>query len=181
MDAGARDDLILENTGWARQIAMQTIRAHRLLVQPDDAISAAFLALVESAGRYKRGVGVADFRPFAAHRVRGAVLDLVRRENSHGRTAEGRRRFRAAALDISELLGRLADPGPGPLDLAIAMQAIRLFAHARPLEHQVLWLYHVEGLPLKAIGQQLGLTESRICQIQQEGSARIREAIRSVT
>jgi RNA polymerase sigma factor (sigma-70 family) len=179
VDDGARDDLVLENTGWARSLALLTLRKYRLRIDADEAIAAAYLALVDTASRFKRGGP--DFRPFAAHRVRGAVLDLAYKDNVNGRTPQGRRRFRAPPLDLAELADRLRDPSPGPLGVTIAREAIRLFGLARPREQLVLWLHHVEGLTLAEIAQRLGVTESRACQIAREGVARIREAIGPVT
>lgn len=71
--------------------------------------------------------------------------------------------------DGSTLADSLADRGPGPL-AAYEVTEMRehLNASIRALperERTVVGLYYYEGLTLSEIGQVLGVTESRVCQI----------------
>ncbi|HTE56089.1 MAG TPA: FliA/WhiG family RNA polymerase sigma factor [Kofleriaceae bacterium] len=104
--ARMRSALVTENVHMARRIA--SVLARRL--PPglnDDVQSAALLGLVEAARRFHPGRGD-SFPAFAAKRVRGAILDELRRGDMLPRRArQAARRVREAVRSLEQSLGRV--------------------------------------------------------------------------
>ncbi len=81
-----------------------------------------------------------------------------------------------------DFLERNADESaPDPFEMAAHRESLaRLVAGIDELPEkmqQVLSLYYCENLNLKEIGQVLGVTESRVCQIHGEATRRLRESL----
>jgi RNA polymerase sigma factor for flagellar operon FliA len=75
----------------------------------EDISSAAMLGLVDAAGRFDPGLGVA-FKTFAEKRMRGAVLDEVRRMDWFSRTLRKKQsRVQTAIVDLQQTLGRVPE------------------------------------------------------------------------
>ena len=49
-----------------------------------------------------------------------------------------------------------------------------------PSEQQAITMFYLRELPLKEVGAQLGVSESRACQLCGQGTKRLREALRAV-
>jgi RNA polymerase sigma factor for flagellar operon FliA len=81
----------------------------------DDLEGAARAGLVEAAQRFDSARGV-PFRRFANHRVRGAVLDAIRREIPLRRRLAEKVRVAEAALALNETLSESLTPTSGPPD-----------------------------------------------------------------
>lgn len=191
----------------------------------DDLVGAGALGLVEAAERFDERRGV-DFEAYAALRVRGAMLDLLRSGCASSRGArrrarqmESRRRELAARLgrppedeELAEALGRdgpvfdeavfrlvslqelhendddrlRSEPESTTTEPTVLEDLVRKGACAR-LEaaldrisdrHRiVLSLYYLEELKLKEIGEIIGVTESRVCQLRRQALARLRELL----
>ena len=104
--ARLRPALVTENVAMARRIASKMAR--RLPTSlADDVQSAALLGLVEAANRFHPGRGE-SFPAFAAKRVRGAVLDELRRGDVLPRRArQTARRVREVVRCLEHTLGRV--------------------------------------------------------------------------
>ncbi len=104
--ARMRSALVTENINMARRIAAMLARR----LPPgltDDVQSAALLGLVEAARRFHPGRGD-SFPAFAAKRVRGAILDELRRGDMLPRRArQAARRVREAVRALEHTLGRV--------------------------------------------------------------------------
>jgi RNA polymerase sigma factor FliA len=104
--ARMRSALVTENIHMAKRIAAMLARR----LPPglaDDVQSAALLGLVEAARRFHPGRGD-SFPAFAAKRVRGAVLDELRRGDMLPRRArQAARRVREAVRALEHSLGRV--------------------------------------------------------------------------
>ncbi|MFO0729311.1 MAG: FliA/WhiG family RNA polymerase sigma factor [Myxococcota bacterium] len=113
-DEGARNALIAEHTAMARRIALRVARRTPDWVSPEDLVSAAMVGLAEAAERYD--VARAEpFVGFAEKRIRGAVLDELRRGDILPR------RVRAKARRVSRTLQTLENElGRRPEDEEIA-------------------------------------------------------------
>jgi RNA polymerase sigma factor for flagellar operon FliA len=98
-----RDLLVSEHEKFARVIAGQVLNSLSLSKDfLDDAVSCAYVGLVEAAERYDPSSGV-PFRGYAYIRIRGAVIDGLR--GVTGSSRAHRRRLRVsqhALLDIEE-------------------------------------------------------------------------------
>ena len=73
------------------------------------------------------------------------------------------------------------DPDDNPLAILEREELKRIIAEAverlPEREKQVVAMYYQEGMTLKEIGQVLGVTESRVCQIHSQAMARLRAAV----
>lgn len=206
----ARNALICEHLDMARRIARKTARRLPSSVRIDDLESAAMLGLTEAAGRYDSTRGE-PFVAFAAKRVRGAILDELRR--SDVLTRRGRERAReleAASRAVEERTGRAAtteevagELGCGAEEVSrrrARLQAASVvsfdevhelttpgteLAADEVLEQRerqgemvqalqalperellIVSMYFQDGLTLKEIGDILGVSESRVCQLR---------------
>ena len=77
-DIVPRDRLIQDHTGAARRIALRMARHCPRWVAREDLVAAGMLGLIEAADRYDDS-RQEPFLSFAEHRIRGAVLDELRR------------------------------------------------------------------------------------------------------
>ncbi|HVK87302.1 MAG TPA: sigma-70 family RNA polymerase sigma factor [Kofleriaceae bacterium] len=73
-----RDQLISEHTDIARRIALKIARRCPAWMTREDLVAAGMRGLTEAAERYD-ATRTDAFLPFAEHRIRGAVLDELRR------------------------------------------------------------------------------------------------------
>jgi RNA polymerase sigma factor FliA len=110
---GWRDRLIAEHTDIARRIALKMARRCPAWIAREDLVSAGMLGLTEAARRYdeKRAE---PFLPFAEQRIRGAVLDELRRGDLLPR------RVRQAARKIASTIRSLEAAGETPTDEKLA-------------------------------------------------------------
>lgn len=103
-----RDALICEHLDMARRIARKTLRRLPSSVRLDDLESAAMLGLTEAATRFDPNRGE-PFVAFAAKRVRGAILDELRRQDVLTRRGRERaRELEAASRAVEDRTGRAA-------------------------------------------------------------------------
>lgn len=109
----SRDRLITDHTDAARRIALRMARRCPEWVAREDIVAAGMLGLIEAADRYdaKRQE---PFLAFAEHRIRGAVLDELRRGDIMPR------RVRQLARKIAAAIRELEKDGRNPSDQCIA-------------------------------------------------------------
>lgn len=197
-------------------------------VLADDLIQAGMIGLLEAARHYDPAQG-ASFDTYAGIRIRGAMLDEIRRcdwaprslhrkvrevseairaierrESRDARDAEvaaelgiglgeyhqllqqasGQRLFSiedlaAGADTVSESLG---DGISGPLEEVQGEEFRAMLARAvaslPEREQLVMSLYYEEELNLREIGEVLGVSESRVCQIHGQALVRIKARMR---
>lgn len=108
-----RNQLISQHTEVARRIALKMARRCPDWVAREDLVAAGMLGLTEAADRYddKR---TEPFLSFAEHRIRGAVLDELRRGDMLPR------RVRQLARRIANTIRALENSGESPSDQRIA-------------------------------------------------------------
>ena len=105
--SNARDLLIRDHADAARRIALRMARRCPDWVAREDIVSAGMLGLIEAADRYD--VARAEpFLAFAEHRIRGAVLDELRRGDIMPRRVRQLARKIAAAIRELEKEGETA-------------------------------------------------------------------------
>ncbi|HKC91947.1 MAG TPA: sigma-70 family RNA polymerase sigma factor [Candidatus Limnocylindria bacterium] len=146
----------------------------------DDLESAAVIGLIDAVDRFQPDRGV-PFEGYASLRIRGAVLDEVRRVDELGRA--DRRRQRAAAahgedgsyhgtVSLDKLMERGYHGGAERDELSDRYEAEDL--HARvgsamanlpPRQREVLERYYGESLTLREAGLRMGVSEARACQL----------------
>jgi RNA polymerase sigma factor FliA len=108
-----RNQLIAEHTEVARRIALKMARRCPDWVAREDLVAAGMLGLTEAAERYDHS-RTEPFLSFAEHRIRGAVLDELRRGDMLPR------RVRQLARKISHTIRSLENRGEAPSEQRIA-------------------------------------------------------------
>jgi RNA polymerase sigma factor FliA len=217
-----RNRLIAEFAPMARRVALRVARRTPSWIASEDLVSAAMVGLAEAAERYDASRGE-PFLAFATKRVRGAVLDELRRgdplsrsarrsarqlgetmrglEQRLGRTPEDEEVAAALGIEVEEYqdelamlthistvgleavegAGAAADSGPSPqVQLERAQTLANLTSALKTLgerDAQILALYYNEEFTYAEIGQLLGVTESRVCQLHGRALARLRLAV----
>ncbi len=100
-----------EHAGLVRSIALKMRAQFDLRDELDDLVSAGYLGLVEARGRFDESRGV-PFASFAYYRIRGAIIDHVRKSAVLPRRAYGHLKQAEAMDSVAEHVGevRAADP-----------------------------------------------------------------------
>ncbi|HUJ61678.1 MAG TPA: RNA polymerase sigma factor FliA [Kofleriaceae bacterium] len=127
-----RDRLIAEHVEVARRISMKMARRCPDWIAREDLVSAAMLGLTEAAERYDSGRNE-PFLAFAEKRIRGAVLDELRRGDIMPR------RQRNKARQIGAVIQQLErDNGATPDDEQVAAAlGVTVEQYREELEHLV--------------------------------------------
>jgi RNA polymerase sigma factor for flagellar operon FliA len=139
-DAATRDAILRQHLGLVYHVAHQLSRARTNDVELDDLVSAGTLGLIDAFEHFDGSRGLA-FSTFAAPRIRGAMLDELRRVDRVPRSIRRKgRRIDGAAIALSSTLGREPDhselAGGLGIDLATLWrwQAERESAHVVSLD-----------------------------------------------
>ncbi len=106
-----RDRLIREHADVARRIAMRMARRCPDWIAKEDLVSAGMVGLIEAADRYdeaREGAAGVPFIAFAEHRIRGAILDELRRGDIMPRRVRQMARKITAAISALEKTGETA-------------------------------------------------------------------------
>jgi len=206
-----------------KRIAYHLISRLPPSVQPDDLIQAGMIGLLEASRHYDATQG-ASFETYAGIRIRGAMLDEIRRSDWAPRSVHKKARMVAQAVrqienqtgrdardhEVAAALGvnledyhqllqaasgykvlRFDDMNPGdeshvdtfmddsgtPLDGLqkddFKKHLAEAIAGLPERERLVMALYYDEELNLREIGEVLGVSESRICQIHSQAVIRL--------
>lgn len=182
-DADARGWLIEHYAPLASAVARRMRVPTGALVGPDDLASAGFLGLIDAVDRFQPEREVA-FEAYAALRIRGAILDELRRVDVIGRAE--RRRMREAVTaggepEISSYANHLsldAIMATGDRDWAADDEVaeryeredlrMRVETALRSLpvrQREVLARYYGEALTLRESAARMGISEARACQL----------------
>jgi RNA polymerase sigma factor for flagellar operon FliA len=223
-DYSGSNELVILHEPLVKRIAYHLMSRLPASVQADDLIQAGMIGLIEASRKFDPDQG-ASFETYAGIRIRGAMLDEIRRtdwtprsvhrkarevaeavrkiENEKGRDARDVEVAETMGLSLEEYHKILQDstgcrifsfedpgmlsedgiPEPGqhadqPLDtLQKSDFRLGLAEEIRGLperERLVMALYYDEELNLREIGEILGVSESRVCQIHGQALIRLR-------
>ncbi len=218
------DGLVAANANLVKRIAFHLMNRLPPSVQAEDLIQAGMIGLLEASRHYDPSQG-ASFETYAGIRVRGAMLDEIRRSDWTPRSVHRKSREAAEVLrnleqstgrdakdrEVAELLGldlrayhliltessaahifsfdqpdentgetialpQSAEITPGEqieyLSFRDALgEAIKNLPERESL---VMSLYYDEDLNLREIGEILGVSESRVCQIHGQALVRLK-------
>jgi RNA polymerase sigma factor for flagellar operon FliA len=203
-----------------KRIARQVIARLPASVQMDDLEQAGLIGLMEAVRLYDPAQG-ASFETYATIRVRGAMIDELRRNDWSPRSLSRRvRQLSEASRAIENETGRSATPqeiadkltlsldeyhqlvleannqnffslenlegfdkacGDDPDSTYGSVEKVRrrdylstAIGSLSEREQLVLSLYYEKDMTLKEIGEVLGVSESRVCQIHGEATMRLR-------
>ena len=163
------------------------------LMGRDDVESAAVIGLINAVDRYDPARGV-PFEGYAGLRIRGAILDELRRLDDH--TRDERRRARDVADDTDPEIGAYGATlsldlllESGDRDWAIEDDAAdlpNLDLRARvesaleclpPRQREVLARYYGDSLTLRESAVRMGISEARACQLHGRAIHNLRSAL----
>jgi RNA polymerase sigma factor for flagellar operon FliA len=219
-----KDDLVTRHAPLVKRIAYHLMSRLPPSVQADDLIQAGMIGLLEASRNYDPSQG-ASFETYAGIRIRGAMLDEIRRTDWTPRSVHRKARQVAEAVrEIENKKGRDARDAEVAEQLGIGLDeyhrilqdatGCRIFSFEDPggmgedqdlggleqpnepldhLQHEdfqkalakaiaglpererlVMALYYDEELNLREIGEVLGVSESRVCQIHGQALIRLR-------
>jgi len=218
------DGLVAANANLVKRIAFHLMNRLPPSVQAEDLIQAGMIGLLEASRHYDPSQG-ASFETYAGIRVRGAMLDEIRRSDWTPRSVHRKSREAAEVLrNLEQATGRDAKAAEvaGLLGLDVSAyhtiltesSAAHIFSFDQPDEHTgetialpqsaestpgeqieylsfrdalaeaiknlpereslVMSLYYDEDLNLREIGEILGVSESRVCQIHGQALVRLK-------
>jgi RNA polymerase sigma factor for flagellar operon FliA len=152
-------------------------------IELDDLMQAGLVALTEAAQRHA-GPGEDGFAAYAKLRVRGAMIDLVRRAVPLSRSAEDAPRIDSLDEVYADSNLAFADERPGALDMladAELRESVIAAVAALPERLQlIVQLYFVEELNLAEIAQVLSVSIPRVHQLKAQALAQLRTALEAV-
>ncbi len=97
-----RDDLVIQHAGLVKKIAYHMIARLPASVQVDDLIQAGMMGLLDAASNYNPSQGAA-FETYASIRVRGSMLDELRRNDWAPKSVHRKGRELSAAMHKIEM------------------------------------------------------------------------------
>lgn len=108
-NAAARDALLRDNLTLVHHVARQLARRLPANLDHDELVSAGTLGLISAMSAFDAGRGLA-FSTFAVPRIRGAILDELRRQDHVPRSVRRKtRHIHAARSALSAALGRMPE------------------------------------------------------------------------
>jgi RNA polymerase sigma factor FliA len=199
-------ELVIKHADLVKRIAYHLVSRMPPNVEVDDLIQSGMIGLLDAAKHYSATKG-ANFETYAGIRIRGAMLDEVRKsdwtprsvhrnmremaevvrkiENTKGQDAASCRLFSfdqmGSSEDESSPADHARDERPGPFDHiqdAGFRDALAGAIGTLPeREKLVLSLYYDEDMNLREIGEVLEVSESRVCQIHGQALIRLRSRL----
>jgi len=181
-DAEARCKLIERYAPLATSVARRMRVPTGALMGHDDVESAAIIGLIDAVDRYDPDRGV-PFEGYAGLRIRGAILDELRRLDDRSRGE--RQRARTVATDTEPEIGAYGITlsldlllESGDRDWAADDEAGDRYEHQDlrmrvesaltclpPRQREVLVRYYSESLTLRESAVKMGISEARACQL----------------
>lgn len=183
------NELIAEHRRMVHGLAHQLRRELSFRGEVDDLIAFGFGGLLEAENRFDPGRGV-RFQTFAYHRIRGAMLDgmrkmvgprrvLVQARNGPPELERAFTRIRASLTDPNPVRGRYGDESPEAA--LLKNESIgRLFSALgtlSPREQRVVRARYFEARPLDEVAQELGVSKSWASRIHGRALRRLRAAL----
>jgi RNA polymerase sigma factor FliA len=170
-DAGSRGALIERYSDLAIGISRCMRIPPTSLADRDDVASAAMIGLIAAVDRFDPRRGV-PFEAYASLRIRGAVVDELRRVDERGRP-DRRPAGAELAISLDALLESGAHQGPAvddgfterfeQEDLKTRIQDALGRLPAR--QREVIARYYGDELTLREAGAKMGVSEARACQL----------------
>ena len=186
LPCNAEAERLIDRYGkYVRSIAGKVARRCReSILTADDLESIGLVALLEAAAKYDPAKGVTLWT-FAAHRVRGAMLDAIRSASWVPRTQMHAHHVAPKFLSLGArpawANGRWDENGVHALAAAGRDYAgegegfAELLSGLTATQRVVIRGLYARGEPQKQIGERIGLSESRISQIHKTTLAYLRE------
>jgi len=132
-DPTQRDALVCKHLRLVHHVARQLMRGSRMEADFDELISAGTIGLINAVENFDAGRGLA-FSTFAAPRIRGAILDDLRRRDHVPRSVRRKRRDLSTSQErLSASLDRVPTDTEMADDMGIGVE--KLWRWQREAEH----------------------------------------------
>jgi RNA polymerase sigma factor (sigma-70 family) len=168
-----RNRMVESELGLVEPIARHILGSLPPSFELDDLVSAGHLGLIEAAGRFTSSGSrspAARFKIFARQRIRGAILDSIRRhqyrESTHLPIEE------AASIPAEDVEAELAHKEA----LSAVQQALKSLTEAEAL---LLSLHYGQGMRLYQAGRQLEISPSNASRLRRQALGNIRLSLAS--
>jgi RNA polymerase sigma factor for flagellar operon FliA len=183
-----KEQLILEHLEMVEKIAYN-INLGRLpyCIDREDLVQCGMIGLIEAACRYRPGK--ATFKSYAYLRIRGAMIDEVRRLR-HGNSDQVRAGPKFKPPEVVSIDATIADSAETYADTVLDPRAemdypqyIELIGFIEHLDYCariVIEKYYWRELRLKEIGLGLGISEGRVCQIKARAHKKLRQQLETI-
>jgi len=164
-----------------RSVAWEFFRACKGRWEFDDLVGAGAVGLCQAARRYRPGKRA--FAAFAWARIRGSIVDWMRRDGRWNRGQVARRRIsgvdEVCFVGLS-VVAELPDQAP-PIDEALSDRRTLAMARERiagmdPRTQRIMGLMYTDGLDGKAAGGVMGISKTRVCQLRRAAIQELQEA-----
>lgn len=181
-DVESRAQLIERYVPLARTCARR-VRIESAMLDGDDLFSAALLGLIDAVDRFEPDRGV-PFEAYASLRIRGSIVDELRRADERGRGIRSEDMPKAISLDLliedewQAFLGSADDA----IDEAFEREDLRgrlsgALEGLPPRQREVLARYYGDDLTLREAGVKMGISEARACQLHGRAIFNLRRAL----
>lgn len=166
-------NLIEQHVPFANKLAHKRKRTLPRFIDLEDLKSAAYMGLVEAAGRYNPEMGVA-FKTFSYRRIVGAMQDFLREQ----RWLRGNGPSHMVSLDTTfndedcALKDTIEAKPEDQTEACFEVLTMNLDDQAK----QVLKFYFIDEYSMKEVGERFNVSESRICQLIKSYKTQIRES-----
>jgi len=157
--------VLAEHDGFIRMMAYK-VGLRLPLVHKDDVLQAAYIGFIDAYKKYDNSRG-ASFKTYLSLRITGSILDEGRSQNPFSRrNQEKEHPLTQHQFGDGEEESLIAPPEQEEESLPELEEIIRpLYSY----EHRkILRESYGEGKSLLNIGKELGITESRVCQLRIE-------------
>ncbi len=206
------EEMVIANMPLVKSVAVRLRRRVPAYMDFDEMVQVGMIGLIEASRAFDPDLGI-EFKHYAVARIRGAMLDEVRRSSplsrsavtfkrqenelshrlfatlgrlptgaemveSSGRKSEAFYKEQAGAHqsqmcsmeEVHEEVMRVAGDRCWEPEVATERQELltglrAAIAALTEREQRAIYLYHVEGLKLKEVGHDMGVSESRISQM----------------
>jgi RNA polymerase sigma factor for flagellar operon FliA len=132
-DLASRDELLAQNIRLVHHVARQVARSSRADIEFEDLVSAGTIGLMNAIENFDTSRGLA-FSTFAAPRIRGAILDDLRRRDHVPRSVRRKQRELGRAREaLQARLGR--SPSEEELAEEMGIELEKMWRWQRDAEH----------------------------------------------
>ena len=168
-DVRVRNRLVMTFSPLVKYIVFKKVRELPARCEVEDFVSCGLEALIASIDRYDPAKG-ATLEQFAWTRIHGAILDELRRQDWAPRSVRRwERDIETARRTFAGVHGRQPTRDELADSLGTSSDELR--------QREIAILLYVKELTLREIGEVLGVSESRVCQIHTELKRSLRSAL----
>ena len=173
-----RDALVVANRPYVLKLARELVENVTIHVEIDDLIGWGHMGLVEAAERYDATRGV-RFRTYAHHRIRGAMLDGLRKEYGTMNAGSAVEEHAVPSRRDGDVV--CADSAYRQDDLVFIAEVRARLADAldtlSPLERAIVHHHYYNGQPVHLLSSSTNLSKSWLSRVHTRALSKIRASL----